>query len=200
MGSAKLRARWRQIDIMRRACEEGLGQKVSTDDGKPSKGEYDDGRQWPGHEVWKDEWKSGQVSSTATDDWHRWEGEQDCVQDAGERGRQWCGGGRWHGRDGGNTSIEDGFHQACYEGKMREVEREVKERPWLLFKTSGYNGLSLRAKDYACLGWQGGNEDARQIMRFLEMEEERCLIEVEDNGADQSSVESCKRRRYAGGD
>ena len=75
------------------AWKSGLESWTSTDDRKPSKGEYDDGRQWQGHEVWKDEWKSGQVSSTATDDWHRWEGEQDCVQDARERGRQWGEGG-----------------------------------------------------------------------------------------------------------
>ena len=96
--------------------------------------------------------------------------------------------------------VEDGFHQACWEGKIREVEREVKRQPWLLFKTSGYNGLLLRAKDYAWLGGQGGNEDARQLMQLLEMKEERLFMEVADGDLDHSSGESFKRRRYAGRD
>ena len=95
--------------------------------------------------------------------------------------------------------VEDGFHQACWEGKIREVEREVERQPWLLFKTSGYNGLLLRAKDYAWLGWQGGNDDARQTMQFLEMEEVRCLMDADISCLDQSSDGCCKRRRYAGG-
>ena len=98
-------------------------------------------------------------------------------------------------------STIDQFHEFCREGKTEVVKRVLMDHADWLFKTTpaGCSKTALRAKDYAWLGWQDGNLEAKNTMHALEVEEARALMKAQDAGWEEvreGNVKSQYRRRW----
>ena len=123
-----------------------------------------------------------------------------------ERGWQRGSDERWSGsRKQPDVEMDhstiDQFHELCREGKTEVVKRVLIDHADWLFKTTpaGCWKTPLRAKDYAWLGWQDGNLEAKNTMHILEVEEARALMKAQDAGWEEvreGNVKSQYRRRW----
>ena len=96
-----------------------------------------------------------------------------------------------------HTTI-DQFHEFCREGKTAAVKRVLIDHADWLFKTTpaGCWKTPLRAKDYAWLGWQDGNSEAKNAMQILEVEEARALMKAQDAGWEECREGNVKSQHW----